>query len=146
MATRRFSWSVLPLALAFVALGGCGTTLTNLNSVTPTALVEAQEVPPASAFKTVEGSVTQLLPDDTSGLTHQNFVIQVTVNGKLKTYTVNNSTSHGQEVKGLKVGDKLTVRGTTYVNGAKNGLHWTHHANVPGDAGYIKTADGRIYE
>ncbi|MNT96171.1 hypothetical protein D3C72_2382020 [compost metagenome] len=65
-----------------------------------------------------------------------------------KEYEVNNSTTHGSKVPNLKVGAVLEIRGTVYEDQKrdKSGIHWTHMANKPGDAGYIKTADGKIYE
>lgn len=129
---------------AVIGLVGCGapTTLTT-TKVAASSPVEALGVPPQSAFKTFDVVVTQILPEDTNGLTHQNFVVKTVAGGAV--YEVNNSTTHGTEVAGLDVGDKLKIRGTVYT-GKKNGIHWTHHANKPGDAGWIKDEAGKVYE
>ncbi|HBN07472.1 MAG TPA: hypothetical protein DD435_02115 [Cyanobacteria bacterium UBA8530] len=137
--------SFILLALAFT-LAGCGAASVSTPltvSYNPSTILESKAVPPASAFKTVEAEVQKILPEDNSGLTHQNFIV---IGKDGKTYTVNNSTTHGSAVAGLKVGLSLTIKGTTYKNGANFGLHWTHKANKPGDAGWIKTPDGKIYE
>lgn len=106
-------------------------------------VVESRAVPPQSAFKIVEGSVVKILPTDNSGLTHQNFQVK-TAGGE--TFTVNNSTTHGSEVEGLALGVALKIRGVLYNNNGRKGIHWTHMANKPGDAGWIETPDGRRFE
>jgi hypothetical protein len=142
---RKLQALMLGLALtAPLALGACGAPALTATSQQASA-VESQSVPPASAFKTIQAKVTKILPMDTHGLPHQNFVVTVISGNTGKpgdSLQVNNDTKYGSEVEGLKVGDELTIKGTTY----PGGIHWTHRANKPGDAGYIKTADGTIYE
>ncbi len=126
-----------------IGLVGCGASTTPITTkIADSGPVEALGVPPQSAFKTFEVVVVKILPEDTQGLTHQNFVVK-TVKGEV--YEVNNSTTHGTEVEGLDVGDELTIRGTVYT-GKKQGIHWTHMADKPGDAGWIKDEAGRVYE
>lgn len=129
---------------AVVGLAGCGvpTTLSTARVVDSSA-VEALGIPPQSAFKTFDVVVTKVLPEDNSGLTHQNFVVKTVSGGTV--YEVNNSTTHGSEVEGLKVGLQLEIRGVVYKDKYSQGIHWTHHANKPGDAGWIK-ANGKVYE
>lgn len=135
-----------PLAMLILAaaLAGCGTPAVSpiVTNVASTSF-ETRVVPAASEFVTVSGTVKEVLPMDTQGLTHQNFMF-AGKDGKL--YRVNNSTTHGSEIPGLKTGLALTIKGTVYKNGKQYGLHWTHHADKPGDAGWIKTPDGKIYE
>lgn len=133
---------------AVFAIAGCGsvTTLQAPQVNTTSSVVEAKAVPPQSAFKVVKATVIQLLPEDNDGLTHQNFKVRAINPNEGRIYEVNNSTTHGSKVPNLKVGDVLEIRGTTYQNKDKFGLHWTHMADKPGDAGYIKTADGKIYQ
>lgn len=138
-------------AASFLALGALALTTAACGAhptvVMPTrvqsAAVETQSVPPQSQFQIVEGTVSTVLPEDTSGLPHQNFVIKL-ANGKAM--TVNNDTKYGSKVAGLKVGVPLTIRGVVYHDGNRDGIHWTHHANKPNDAGYIKTADGTVFQ
>lgn len=139
---RKFALSALAIALAGCAAAPSSLTLTP-RVATSTSTYESLAVPPASAFKTFTVKVSKILPDDNQGLTHQNFV--VVANDGL-TYDVNNSTTHGQKVEGLKIGLSLTIKGTVYKDSKKQGIHWTHHANKPGDAGWIKTPDGKIFE
>lgn len=138
------SWRIAPAVLAIAALAGCGTPVANVALDNNASLAVAQGIPPQSAFVVVQAKVTKILPEDTSGLPHQNFMVQVVPKGL--TYTVNNDTKYGTRVADLQVGEELTIRGTTYNDNGHYGLHWTHKANVAGDAGYIKTPDGQIYQ
>lgn len=139
---RKMHALVLGLVLAApLSLGACGAPAL-LSSQTAQGALEAQGVPPASAFVTIEATVTRMLPEDNHGLPHQNFVVEELSPKAGVTLQVNNDTKYGTKVPGLAVGQKLIIRGTTY----PGGIHWTHKANKPGDAGYIKTADGKIYQ
>jgi hypothetical protein len=98
-------------------------------------------------FVTIKAKVVKILPDDTNGLPHQNFVVEELAPTEGEDLTVNNDTKFGSEVPNLKVGEVLTIRGVLYHNGGGNdGIHWTHHKDVPGDAGFIQTSDGHLYE
>ncbi|HEY9856722.1 MAG TPA: DUF3465 domain-containing protein [Stenomitos sp.] len=131
---------------AVIGLVGCGTptTLSTARVATTSTQLEALAVPPQSAFKTFDVVVTKILPDDNSGLTHQNFVVKTVKSGEI--YNVNNSTTHGSEVVGLHVGENLEIRGVVYKDTKSQGIHWTHHADKPGDAGWIKDEDGKVFE
>lgn len=135
---------ILAMLLLAASLAGCAAQpLSPVLSVKSSdTAISAMGIPPASAFVTVKATVKTILPLDTQGLPHQNFV--VVANGQ--TYEVNNDTKYGSEVPGLKVGMVLTIKGTTYKDTHKQGIHWTHHANQLGDAGWIKTPDGKLYE
>lgn len=131
---------------AIVGLAGCGSPASlSTAQVADNQQLDALGVPPQSAFKTFTVVVTKILPEDTQGLTHQNFLVKAVSPDAGAIYEVNNSTTHGTEVPNLEVGYKLTIRGTVYT-GRKKGIHWTHKANKPGDAGWIKTENGKIYE
>ncbi len=141
LAPRVFS--LLVVGLVAFAGTGCGKApVAGVRVAARASQVVAQGVPPQSAFVTVAGKVSKLLPDDNNGLPHQNFMVTVAD----EIYTVNNDTKFGAKVPNLAVGATLEIRGTVYHNGSKSGIHWTHHADKPGDAGYIKTADGKTYE
>jgi len=96
-------------------------------------------------FTVVSGKVTELLPDDTHGLPHQRFMIRLDKPMAGKILEVDHSISHGRRVTGLTVGEAVVIRGVIF-SGNKDGIHWTHHANKPGDAGYIKDSDGQLFE
>ena len=111
-------------------------------------LLGERALPPASAFKTIECVVTKLLPLDNQGLKHQNFIVRQTKPEAGVIMECNNSITHGSMVKPLNVGDALTIKGTIYVNDKprKPGIHWTHHSENPEIGGWIKTADGKIFQ
>ncbi|HEY9720523.1 MAG TPA: DUF3465 domain-containing protein [Oscillatoriaceae cyanobacterium] len=92
---------------------------------------------------TIECTVVKLLPADNSGLPHQVFNVKDSEGTMLE---VDNDTHYGSFVPGLKVGEQLTIRGVEYHDTNKDGIHWTHHDNVEGDAGFIQTPDGRKYQ
>ncbi|HBN09128.1 MAG TPA: hypothetical protein DD435_10935, partial [Cyanobacteria bacterium UBA8530] len=125
------------LALLTLLLAGCAAPAAPTLSLTTKAVstISTLAVPPASAFKTFTVKVTSILPLDKKGLPHQNFIV-VASDGQV--YEVNNDTKYGSEVPDLTVGLALVIKGTTY-SGSKQGIHWTHKANQPGDAGWIKT-------
>jgi hypothetical protein len=74
----------------------------------------------------VEGSgmvVTQLLPDDTSGLTHQKWIVRLS-NGKLIQAVYN--TDMCPRVP-LKVGDVVSMGGQFIWTNQGGLIHWLHH-------------------
>ncbi|HEY9721187.1 MAG TPA: DUF3465 domain-containing protein [Oscillatoriaceae cyanobacterium] len=103
-------------------------------------------IPPDNQFQTVKGIVDSIMPADNSGLPHQRFVLRQTTPDAGQMLEVDNDTHYGSLVPNLKVGDSLTIKGVEYHDPNKDGIHWTHHANVPGDAGFIQTADGHVYQ
>ncbi len=146
----RLTVSVLACAVACGLVAGCGASGTgyssNLSTLSTGSSLAAQSVPSQSKFTTIECTVTELLPADTTGLPHQRFEVQETSPDAGMNLEVDNDVTYGEEVPGIQVGDDLTIRGVEYHDPGKNGIHWTHHANVAGDAGYIETADGTIYQ
>jgi hypothetical protein len=104
---------------------------------------ETLSIPPATAFKTFTVKVKSILPEDNQGLPHQNFVVTA-ADGQV--WEVNNDTHYGSKVIGLAVGEALTIKGVTYKDTNKQGIHWTHKANKPDDAGWIKDPGGKIYQ
>lgn len=142
--------AVLAISAGFLAmtLTACGNFQASLSAPSvsrPAQQLQAEAVPPQSAFETIEVRVKAVLPDDNHGLPHQNFVVSEIAPTAGMTLEVNNDTKYGSKVP-LKVGDTLTIRGVMYHNKAKHGIHWTHKADKPGDAGFIQTADGHKYE
>ncbi len=146
----RFRVSVLACAVACGLVAGCGAAgssyTSNLSTLSTSSSLSAESIPPQSQFTTIECTVTELLPADTKGLPHQRFEVQETSPDDSMTLEVDNDMTYGEEVPNLQVGDNLTIRGVEYHDPGKDGIHWTHHANVAGDAGYIETADGTIYQ
>lgn len=134
------------LAMALSACGSLQVTRAVPQVVRVAQQVEAKAVPPQSAFVTIKVTVKTILPDDTTGLPHQNFVVTTVSPTAGLVMQVNNDTKFGSKVP-LKVGDSLTIRGVTYGKPTRpSGIHWTHKADKAGDAGFIQTADGSKYE
>ena len=128
-------------------LAGCGMAPSDPIGVTATSTqLTAESVPPQSRFVTIQCTVYKLLPADTSGLPHQVFDVEETYPDNGTILEVDNDTHYGTKVPGLQVGDDLTIRGVEYHDWDKDGIHWTHHANQLGDAGYIETSDGTLYQ
>ena len=140
-------------ALLVAAVAGCGAASTGVQSnLTSTGATSTSAMDASSSgsmpccFVTIQCTVTQVLPDDTNGYGHQRFDVQETDPDPGYDLEVDNDETYGTEVPNLQVGDDLTIRGIEYHDPGKNGIHWTHHDNVDGDAGYIETADGTIYQ
>ncbi len=133
-----------------LGLAGCGTAgtvpVSNLGVSATSSSLTSQSIPPQSSFVTIQCTVTQLLPADTNGLRHQRFDVEETAPDSNQTLEVDNDMTYGEEVPDLQVGERLVIRGVEYHDWNKNGIHWTHRANVAGDAGYIQTPDGTIYQ
>lgn len=143
----RLNRSVLLALTAALSLSACGGASTAMQAgLARQSQLEAQSIPPQSAFVTIKVKVTKVLPNDTSGLPHQNFVVEELSPEAGVTLQVNNDTKYGSEVPGLAEGQELTIRGVEYHGGKLNGIHWTHKANKAGDAGFIQTANGKKYE
>jgi hypothetical protein len=143
-------WRSASVLAAIVAIAGCGspTTTASISTSQTSQIVESKSVPVASAFDTITATVTEILPEDNHGLPHQNFIVSELSPRKGLKVEVNNDTKYGSEVKGLKVGMKLVIKGVRYHDDRRNkdGIHWTHKADKAGDAGYIQTPDGKKYE
>jgi hypothetical protein len=93
----------------------------------------------ASEFTTFTNlEVTKVLPDDTDGLTHQQF--DVLIDGA--TVRVAHNTDLAPHVP-VKVGDHVEIRGI-YLQ-KQHVLHWTHYNPEGGAGGYIKL-DGKVYD
>jgi hypothetical protein len=141
--------TLLTLGAIALSLSACGTSPTSSALAVrarAATVVAAKGVPPSSAFVTVTAKVTSIEPDDTSGLPHQKFVVTEISPNAGKVLEVANDTQFGQKVQGLVVGETLVIKGVTWNDPSSSGIHWTHHANKPGDAGFIKTPDGHTYE
>ena len=89
-----------------------------------------------------EGVVSRVLSDDTSGRTHQRFIVRL-LSGQ--TVLIEHNTDLAPRVEGLGVGDSISFSGE-YVWNDKGGLvHWTHHDPAGRrPSGWIKH-NGRTY-
>jgi ABC-type glycerol-3-phosphate transport system substrate-binding protein len=90
-----------------------------------------------------QGTVAQLLTDDTSGARHQRFIVQLASG---QTLLVTHNIDVAPRVSSLQVGDTVSFKGE-YVWNSQGGLvHWTHRDPTGSHAtGWIKY-DGRTYQ
>lgn len=116
----------------------------------PTNVVHAE----SGIFATIKGWVKSLLPDTNpiGGLPHQHFWFQEDTASGGKLLRVDNDLKFGTRVPDLAPGQPLTIRGQLWhdppMNGnpAMDGIHWTHHRDVLGDAGFIENAAGQLFQ
>ena len=69
------------------------------------------------------GVVTRLLPDDTNGIRHQRFIIQLDSG---LTLLVAHNINRAHRVDVLKVGDRIEFKGEYEWNPQGGVVHWTH--------------------
>jgi translation initiation factor IF-1 len=86
--------------------------------------------------------VKKLLPDDTQGLPHQRFLLELN-NGT--TVLVAHDIKYAPKVP-IQPGDIVTIQGE-YVWNKKGGLvHWTHHSDSPRHRGGYIDFNGQRYQ
>jgi len=126
---------MLPLILS-MALTSCSSTLQRPVSG-PAGEVEvltAQQNRARNVEVTLTAPVRKLLPDDTQGLQHQRFLLQLS-NGS--TILVAHNTGEAPAVP-IEPGQMVTVHGEFIWNQKGGVIHWTHHSdNGRHEGGYI---------
>ena len=125
------------------------TTVSSLSSSgtdSEDAYKPSGSLPPASSFQVVQCTCTQVLPDDTSGLHHQRFMVKVSAPDPGMVLEVDHDTTFAPRVQPLAVGAAMTIKGVEYHDPGKDGIHWTHHSDDPSIGGYIKLATGQIFQ
>lgn len=136
MKTRRLQ---IPLGfILFLLFISCGTSddanLSNakaqsvdaLDSIlTPISIIEAALSNQSSDISvTVEGSIINILSDDTSGDNHQRFIIQLS---NKQTILIVHNIDIAPRIPDITVSADIYVHGD-YVWNSQGGLiHWTHH-------------------
>jgi hypothetical protein len=92
---------------------------------------------------TGQGTVQQLLADDTSGERHQRFIVELASG---QTLLIDHNIDVAPRVPGLQVGDAVSFKGE-YVWNAQGGLvHWTHRdPEGKHSAGWLESG-GRKYQ
>ncbi|CAN5464611.1 hypothetical protein BH10ACI3_BH10ACI3_08960 [soil metagenome] len=92
---------------------------------------------------TGDGVVMRVLPDDTSGLTHQRFIVQIPSG---QTILIEFNTDVATRIEDLEAGDAVSFAGE-YIWNEQGGLvHWTHHAPAGRHPSGWLRHKGRIYE
>jgi hypothetical protein len=105
-------------------------------------VIQAEQARAVKVEVTCCAPVKKLLPDDTRGLPHQKFLLQLS-NGT--TILVAHDTQMAPRVP-LQAGDKPVIHGE-YIWNAKGGLiHWTHHTDTPRHEGGWILLNGQKYE
>lgn len=90
-----------------------------------------------------DGVVTRVLSDDTAGLPHQRFIVNI---GSGQTVLIEHNTDVAPRISDLSAGDAISFAGE-YVWNEQGGLvHWTHHDPAGRHAaGWLKHK-GRTYQ
>ncbi len=89
-----------------------------------------------------EGEVARTLADDLEGSRHQRFVLRLDSG---HTVLVSHNIDLAPRVEGLRVGDRLSVRGEYEWNERGGVIHWTHHDPEGRRAGGWIERDGERY-
>jgi hypothetical protein len=153
-------WSALGmLALCTYGLTGCssdhhlnddpGALRSRLNTYSPpVAGNDYQEVLNAQAQQmrkvevTISGPVFKMLPDDTKGLPHERWLMQLS-NGS--TVLIAHDTKLAPRVP-INNGDMVRIHGEYIWNDKGGVIHWTHHApNGRHEPGWVEF-NGQKYE
>jgi hypothetical protein len=103
----------------------------------------ATRKPKDNQWVTIQGKVTQLLPQDNDGSRHQHFLFQPT-NPKAKLVKVAHNIDLAPIVP-VKVGDLVKVKCEFIKDNPYDVAHWTHFDPRGGQGGYIEL-NGRIYD
>jgi len=105
-------------------------------------VLEAQDKKKKKVEVSFSARVRKLLPDDTKGLPHQQFLLLLD-NGS--TVKVAHDTKYAPRVP-INEGDMLTIKGE-YIWNRKGGvLHWTHHSDTPRHEGGYIDYNGQRYQ
>ena len=86
--------------------------------------------------------VKKLLPDDTKGLPHQRFLLELS-NGS--TVLIAHDTKYAPSVP-IQAGDLLTVKGEYIWNKRGGVVHWTHRSDTPRHEGGFIDFQGTKYQ
>ncbi len=139
---------VTALALG-AALTGCGTSPFALSADSASTLSadsksSANKPQRQIDFVTIQGTISELLPDDTQGNPHQLFRLKATVKGKQVTVQCAHNTALAPYVP-LKVGDAVEIKGEFIDESPYDIIHWTHYNPRGGEGGYI-SLNGKKYD
>ena len=90
-----------------------------------------------------EGVVSRILSDDTSGRTHQRFIVRLSSG---QTVLLEHNTDLAPRIEDLNVGDAISFAGEYVWNEQGGVVHWTHHDPAGRHtAGWLKYK-GRTYQ
>jgi hypothetical protein len=151
---NRRLFTILLVITCCLCVGACSYSTTDRPAATAESVAASADVGDAILARAFaertsdlevegQGTVVQLLADDTSGARHQRFIVQL-ANGQ--TLLIVHDIDIAPRVGSLLVGHTVSFKGE-YVWNAQGGLvHWTHHDPTGShEAGWIKY-DGQTYE
>ena len=72
----------------------------------------------------IRGNISRLLPDDTTGIRHQKFLVRLPSG---QTVLVAHNIDISTRVEPIGVGDDITLNGQYEWNPKGGVIHWTHH-------------------
>lgn len=149
MRHYRNPLAALVTALALGAtLSGCGLSPMGFaanGTDSFSAASQNQNRPPRQInFVTIQGTVSELLPDDLKGSKHQLFRVKATVNGKTSIVQCAHNIDLAPYVP-LKVGDAVEIKGEFIKETPYDIIHWTHYNPRGGEGGYI-SHKGKKYD
>ena len=131
---------ICALAIAAFGTAACRRGPVKLSAATSTVqddreALKAQTDRLNKVEVTIQATVAELLPDDTTGIPHQRFLIVLSNGSKI---LVAHDTKMAPAVP-LKKGDPVRIRGEYIWNAEGGVLHWTHHTDTPRhDCGWIE--------
>ena len=136
----RMSTLVLIVLLNLCLLSGC-SAIPNGNGPS-NGITQAFERHESNVQVIGEGVVSRLLADDTTGLTHQRFIVRISSE---QTVLIAYNTDVALRIEDLKVGDKVSFAGEYIWNEQGGLIHWTHRDPAgKHTAGWLKH-NGRTY-
>ncbi len=133
------------LASVTICAGGCDTATKPGNptaTIDDAAVLQLQTDQAKKIEVTVTAPVQKLLKEDTKGLPHQRFLIQLS---NETTILVANDLKYGTFVP-LQPGDIVTIHGEYIWNRLGGVIHWTHKSDNPNHEGGWIELKGVRYE
>lgn len=160
LRTNRISLLLAGLTVCALIMQSCGSSTTTQEqapeqqtqtipqgqeeqgNVDDAQVIEAQSKHWKKVEVTITAPVRKLLPDDTRGLPHQKFLLNLS-NGT--TVLIAHDTKMAPHVP-IEPGSIVTIHGE-YIWNRKGGLiHWTHHTDTPRHEGGWIDFNGSRYE
>ena len=140
---NRARFFVAVALLAGCLLAGCSQLRQQTGSNGGETISHAFEQHESNVQVEGEGVVSRILPDDTSGITHQRFIVRFSSG---QTVLIDYNTDIAPRIEDINVGDTVSFAGE-YIWNQQGGLvHWTHHDPAGRHpSGWVRH-NGRIYQ
>jgi len=137
----QFAFSITIISLQLVLMPGCDRV--SRSAEQRDDLARAFQQKESNVRVEGDGIVSRILSDDTSGISHQRFIVRLASG---QTILIEHNTDVAGRIEDVKVGDTIRFLGE-YVWNEQGGLvHWTHHdPSGIHRAGWIEH-NGRTYQ